>query len=31
MESLNRPADVLADIPHPGRDNPVPADGFVRN
>jgi hypothetical protein len=29
-ETLNRPADVLAAIPNPGRDNPVPVGGFIQ-
>jgi hypothetical protein len=29
-ETLNSPADVLAAIPHPGRDNPVPGGGFIQ-
>jgi len=29
-ETLNRPADVLAAIPHPGRDNPVLVGGFIQ-
>jgi hypothetical protein len=29
-ETLNRPADVLAAIPNPGQDNPVPVGGFIQ-